>query len=178
MVFVSRIIKLFALLRFSFMFHFTNSKCFLFLEQAGTSLARLSCSDGTVTAVHHSVTGLRSNYGLDGTIEHMCFCVCVYICVCVFVRVCVFVYVYMCVCVCMYVCVCLCTRVCVHVCVCVCVCTCVCVCVYVHVCVCVCVYVRVCVCVYVHVCVYMCVCFLCDAQLCHRSLAKSTRSFK
>jgi hypothetical protein len=68
--------------------HVTTSTCFLvpvqFWEQAGTSLAYLSCSDGTVTAVHHSVTGFRSNYGLDVTNEHVCVCVCV--CVCVHTR--------------------------------------------------------------------------------------------
>ena len=87
-VFVSRIIKLFALLRCSFLYHFTTTTCFLILEQAGTCLVCLSHSDGTVTAVHHSVTGFRSNYCLDVTKEHVCMCVCV--CVCVHVHSCVF----------------------------------------------------------------------------------------
>jgi hypothetical protein len=59
------------------MYHFTNTTCFLFLEQAETSLACLSCSDGIATAVHRSVTGFRSNNGLDGTNKHVCLCVCV-----------------------------------------------------------------------------------------------------
>jgi hypothetical protein len=97
-VFVSRIIKLFALPRCSFMFYFTTSACFLvpvqFLEETGISLACLSCSDGTVTAVRYSVTGFRSNYGLDVTNEHLCmsahaFCVCVCARACACVRACV-----------------------------------------------------------------------------------------
>lgn len=46
----------------------------------GRNFFGLSCSDGTVTAVHHSVTGFRSKYGFDVTNAHICmhvhFCVC------------------------------------------------------------------------------------------------------